>query len=278
MRIGQLVKSHIKQIFLHCDNVEHGEIDSLQDLKYSKKTFGINFPFCRELNDIQPGQSRRYWTEVYLVRGRQFRVTSQWYQWSEQLFVKYLQSKNIALNSDLFTGEKSEARGSRAQQAPSSRSNSRYGGNPIGNAQNLFIRNILSSLGLESFNEADWDSTKDYFCRKCAYCGRETELVMEHAIPINRQYLGEHRLGNIVPSCQLCNSNKGGKDFKEFLGENAQAITRIEEYMNSRNYVPLEDNQQMKMILEMAHKEVASLADRYISIISELFAHTIESK
>jgi hypothetical protein len=42
--------------------------------------------------------------------------------------------------------------------------------------------------------------------------------------------------------------------------------------MDSRNYVPLEDNEQMKMILNMAHKEISALADRYITIINELFS------
>ena len=80
----------------------------------------------------------------------------------------------------------------------------------------------------------------------CAYCGTETELLMEHAIPINKEKLGEHRLGNLVPSCTRCNSDKGGRDFRAFLGENTAAIRRIETYMDSRNYVPLEDNEQIK--------------------------------
>jgi len=126
-------------------------------------------------------------------------------------------------------------------------------------------------LGAESFNEADWEATKEYFSQKCAYCGAEGELLIEHAIPINRESLGEHRLGNLIPSCKACNSAKGGKDFREFLQDNVEAIQKIEEYMDSKNYVPLEDNEQMKMILNMAHKEVSALADRYITIINKLF-------
>jgi len=273
MRIGKLVKQHIKQIFFYCDNVGHEEIYSLLDQKYSKNTFGINFPFCIELENIEQSQSKRYWTEIYLVRGKRVRVTSQWFETSGPSFIKYLESKGIAPELDSPEHERNEDQAIKKQQVqpPSSRSNSRYRGNPIGNAQNLFIRNILSSLGLESFNEEDWNSTKNYFSRKCAYCGAETELLIEHAIPINKEKLGEHRLGNLVPSCKACNGNKAGKDFREFLAENTAAISRIEEYMDSRNYVPLEDNEQMKMILNMAHKEIAALADRYITIINELF-------
>lgn len=279
MKIGKLVKQHIKQIFFHCDNVEHDEIFSLLDPKYSKDKFGINFPFCIELENIEQSRQMRYWTERYLVRGKVVRVTSQWYETSGPSFIKYLESKGIAPEPDLSEHERVEDQAIKTQQAqpPSSRSNSRYRGNAIGNAQNLFIRNVLSSLGLEFFNEEDWNSTKDYFSRRCAYCGAETELLIEHAIPINKEKLGEHRLGNLVPSCKSCNNNKGGKDFKKFLEENTAAISRIEEYMDSRNYVPLEDNEQMKTILNMAHKEIAALADRYITIINELFSQSLDA-
>ena len=273
MKIGKLVKQHIRQIFFHCDNVEHEEIYSLLDPKYSKNTFGIYYPFCTELENIEQSLSKRYWTEIYLVRSKRVRVTSQWVETSGPSFIKYLESKGIPLDIDLPEYKRNEDQANKKQRAqpPSSRSSSRYRGNAIGNAQNLFIRNILSNLGHESFYEEDWNVTKDYFSHKCAYCGAETELLIEHAIPINKEKLGEHRLGNLVPSCKLCNSNKGSKDFREFLEDNTAAISRIEEHMDRRNYVPLEDNEQMKMILNMAYKEIASLADRYITIINELF-------
>lgn len=278
MKIGELVKHYIKQILFYCDTVAHDEIYSLLNPQYSKKTFGLNFPFCIEIENIEPSQSRRYWTEIYLVRGKRVRVTSQWFETSRVLFIAYLKSKGFAPELDLPEYKEGPANKKRPAPPPSSRANSRYRGNPIGNAQNLFIRNILSSIGLDSFSEEDWNSTKNYFSNRCAYCGTETELLIEHAIPINKEKLGEHRLGNLVPSCKMCNSNKGGKDFKEFLGANAEAINRIEEYMDSKNYVPLEDNEQMKMILNMAHKEVAALADRYVTIINELFVQSQDNE
>lgn len=269
MRIGQLVKAHIKQIFSHCDSVEHDEIFSLLNPVYSKQTFGLNFPFCAAIEEVQPSESRRYWTEVYLVRGKRVRVTSQWYKANRPLFAQYFKLKKIEFKPDLEDTELN--RDVLKEKRIIDRFNSRYRGNAIGNAQNLFIRNILSRLGNESFSEKDWEETRNYFSQRCAYCGAEMELLIEHAIPINKEKLGEHRLGNLVPSCKLCNSRKGGADFREFLGEKIEHIKKIEEYMDSRNYVPLEDNEQMRMILDMAHKEVAVLAERYIKIINELF-------
>lgn len=278
MKIGELVKQYIKPLFFYCDTVAHDEIYSLLDPQYSKKTFGVYYPFCIEVENIEPSQSRRYWTEIYLVRGKRVRVTSQWVETSRPLFITYLKSKGIAPELASVAYDEAPAKKKHTALPPSGRANSRFRGNPIGNAQNLFIRNILSSIGLEKFNEEDWNTTKAYFSHRCAYCGTEAELLIEHAIPINKEKLGEHRLGNLVPSCKLCNSNKGGKDFREFLGENAEAISRMEEYMDSRNYVPLEDNEQIKMILNMAYKEVAALADRYITIINELFIQSPDNE
>lgn len=275
MKIGELVKHHIKEIFFYCDTVAHDEIFALLNLQYSKNKLGINFPFCIEIEKLESSQSKRYWTERYLVRGKQVRVTSQWYETSRPLVLTYLKSIGIVPELDLLKQERDQVKERQSVQPPSSRANNRFRGNPIGNAQNLFIRNILSSMGGESFNEKDWHATKDYFSHRCAYCGMETELLIEHAIPINKEKLGEHRLGNLVPSCKLCNSNKGGKDFREYLGDNLEAINRIEAYMDSRNYVPLEDNEQIKMILNMAYKEVGLLADRYIAIINTLFTENL---
>lgn len=272
MQISKLVKHHIQQILFHCDTVDHNELLLLLDRSYSKNMFGINYPFCKEITHIDPDQSRRYWTEVYIVRNKHVRITSQWYERSRPLFIHYLASKQIATKLDSSAAANYGAQTTMTQRTPPpSRRNSRYRGNAIGNAQNLFIRNILSNLGHESFSEQDWNATKAYFAERCAYCSDVTILVIDHAVPINKESLGEHRIGNLVPSCALCNSNKAGRDFRTFLEGNSTAIQRIEAYMESRNYVPLADNEQMKHILRLAHTEVAALAIRYITIINELF-------
>src|ERR1700683_1906156 len=142
MKIGELVKQHIKQIFFHCDHVEHSQIDSLLDKDYSRNTFGIHFPFCIELENLTRPQKMRYWTEVYLVRGKRVRVNSEWYDPSRPLFIKFLASKGIVGEAALNDSSGYEKYGGQAdkQQSlpPISQSNSRYHGNHIGNAQNLF--------------------------------------------------------------------------------------------------------------------------------------------
>ncbi len=267
MKIGRLVKAHIKKIFQFCETEDHSELSRLMDKGYSKSTFDINFPFCTEVTLIPYDESKRYWTDRFLVQGKTVRVTSQWFDKSKKYFIAYLLEKNIASKESLESAENIEPISSSRPR----RTNSRYRGNAIGNAQNLMIRNILSNLGDESFTDKDWEETKQYFDNQCAYCGNEGDLIIEHAIPINKKSLGEHRLGNLVPSCKECNSRKADKDYIEFLGENNERINKIQQYMDSRNYAPLDNNEQVAMILELAYKEVAGVSERYIAILNELF-------
>lgn len=282
MQIGKLVKQHIARVVSYCETVDHGELARLLDPAYSKHTFGINFPFFTELEDMAPDLHGRYWTQVYMVRGKQVRVTSMWFEPSRPLLIEYLVSRGSATEADLKqqdeAPEVAAALTGVTRMKPlctrtrSDRANARYKSHAIGNAQNGFVRNVLGSLGYESFNQKDWEATKEHFSHRCAYCAVDAdELLIEHAIPINKVSLGEHRLGNLVPSCKACNSAKGDKDFRVFLKGNDEAIARIEEYMDSRNYVPLEENEQVTRVLDMAHKEVAALADRYVTILNELF-------
>ncbi|MGB5686962.1 MAG: hypothetical protein WBM35_14220, partial [Candidatus Electrothrix sp.] len=96
MKIGQLVKSHIKKIFQYCDTVDHAELMKLMDKKYSKNTFGINYPFCTESTLIPNNESKRYWTDLYFVRGKKVRVSSQWVISHTQQFTEYLVTKGIS--------------------------------------------------------------------------------------------------------------------------------------------------------------------------------------
>lgn len=144
MKIGELVKAYIEKIFDYCDTVDHEELTRLMDKAYSKKTFGIYFPFCTEVSLIPQERSGRYWEPTYMVRGKTVRVCSQWYSGDRPLFMQYLLTKNIATEDELEkmpemikAGGQSRANGNRTR---SRRSNSRYNGNAIGNTQNRELR------------------------------------------------------------------------------------------------------------------------------------------
>ena len=99
MKIGKFVQQHISAIFNYCDNVAHEEIARLLDPEYSKDIFGIHFPFCAQVENMTDKDSVRYWVRIYRVRGKQVRVTSQWFDYNFSKFESYLGSKHIALSS-----------------------------------------------------------------------------------------------------------------------------------------------------------------------------------
>jgi 5-methylcytosine-specific restriction endonuclease McrA len=58
------------------------------------------------------------------------------------------------------------------------------------------------------------------FERCCCYCGNsidEKSMTDDHVVPINKQFLGLHCWGNIVPACMECNSEKNTSTWEEFL-------------------------------------------------------------
>lgn len=264
MKIGQIVQSSIPAIFKYCEETEPEEFARLQDPRYAKETFNINYPFCRRVAQIGSTDRARYWKDEYVVHGIPVRVTNDWYSKSLPLLQRYLASKGLRADFDPETATFDAPPPDDASRA----ARGRYKGNAIGNAQNYLVRNILSRLGDEQFNALQWQAVVDAFGRACAYCGTEGDLVMDHVVPINKQALGEHRLGNLVPSCRACNARKAERDFREFLVDDPVRVATIEAHMTSHGYEPIGDHAQLRAIIDLAHQDVRNLADRYVAIIN----------
>jgi 5-methylcytosine-specific restriction endonuclease McrA len=272
MKIGQLVKQHIPQIIEYCLSKDIDEVKRLSDEQYSKETFDLIYPFWRKVDQIE--ESKRYWKDIYTINGEQFRVSNHWFVKQKEFFERYLIMNGVVTKDDLKKlEEQAEIQMDQEVERKIKSTSGRYRNSAIGNAQNLLIRNILSNLGYETFNEEDWIKTKEYFDHRCAYCGAKTEqLVMEHAIPINKTKMGEHKLGNLVPSCHRCNQKKGSKSYDEFLND-GEKIKKIEKYMEDKRYFPLyrqDKSEIIEEILEMAYRDTAEVAKRYIKIIESI--------
>ena len=265
MKIGQLVRRFIPEIIKYCEKVDLLEIQRLQDKDYCKKTFNMNHPFWTSENV----GTENYWKFIYKVNNIDMKVCNDWYSWNRESFRKYLINKKISTAETLDKTDMDDEKAHDNKLDQKVRSKGRYRGNAIGNAQNLLVRNILSNLGDEVFSESDWNKTKDFFDNCCAYCGSSEKLVIEHAVPINKSMLGEHRLGNIVPSCNDCNKKKGSQSYDQFLKDEIK-LKKIEDYMKSKNYESLNSHPKSEIIaelLEKAYLDTAEVSKRYIQII-----------
>jgi len=269
MKIGRLVQRCIPAIFDYCETRDPDEFVRIQDPRFSKATFDINYPFCRPVAKIGEADQVRFWSHEYIVQGVPVRVTNHWFNPptsnSLTLLRRYLEQRVIVIDdSNVMT---STAGDGVPTETPLRPARGRYKGNAIGNAQNYLVRNLLSRLGEEQFSVMHWEGVVADFGKICAYCGTEAELVMDHVVPINKQALGEHRLGNLVPACRSCNATKSEQDFRDFLAHDPARIAAIEAHMEKHAYTPLGDHQKLRQIIELAHQDVRQLADRYVAII-----------
>lgn len=269
MKIGKLVQRHIPAMFEHCETKDSNGFSQLQDSRYSKETLDINYPFCRPVAQISQEDQVRYYQQVYTVFNVPVRVTSQWFNPpisnSLPLFQKYLQKRGIPLDESVELVPAPMRAGPKERKACR-----RYKSPAIGNGQNAVVRYILGQLGEQQFNASDWEQVKADFEHRCAFCGTDSDLLMDHIVPINRVALGEHRLGNLVPACRRCNAKKSGNDFREFLEKSPARIAAIEAHMAKHGYTPIGDHKMLKNIVETAHADVKQLADRYVTLIGTM--------
>lgn len=65
-----------------------------------------------------------------------------------------------------------------------------------------------------TFTTEEWTALVAQYAGRCAYCGEEAELIVEHRIPLSRG--GTNWIENIVPACRKCNARKHRMTESEF--------------------------------------------------------------
>lgn len=282
-KIGELVRLNLSQIIQHCETVDPEELGNLTNWEYSNQRFGLGWPFFKTPTRVlQDDEHQRYWVDEHQVLDLRFRATSQWYERHRAPFLFYLEDKGLTplgLEPAEVDAEVIEL----TQPKPAltfAPGGSRYKNHPIGNAQNSIVRTVLGNLGQESFTAHDWFAAKEAFDNECVYCGSPRQLVMDHAVPISRVALGEHRLGNLVPACKSCNAAKADKRYDEFLlalpdrDDAANRISAIEKHMVTHRYEPLVDVldpatvERIRNVLNDVRQQVVEAANQAVNTIN----------
>lgn len=279
-KAGVLVQSHLPGILRHLETEEPAEFERLLTKEHSKEQFRLSYPFFKKAADIaEDGDSTRFWANEYVVGDSTVRVCSQWTDKHRPFFLAYLVERGIP-TVDVSPELREEWLEVVDQSSTVSKSlgGARYRGTPIGVGQNSLVRYLLSNVGQENFSQAGWEAVKASFGGACAYCGIVATLEMDHAIPISRVQLGEHRLGNLVPACASCNAEKGQTRFRPYLADKyrhdpvqlAQRIGLIEDHMARHGYRPLGEREDVREVLERARQELGDLAASYVKLINEV--------
>ncbi|WP_168929457.1 HNH endonuclease signature motif containing protein [Nocardioides sp. GY 10113] len=280
--IGAFVRQHLPQILAYCQaNPE--EFANLQDREYCLTNFRQSYAVLR----ARTGESKpsKCWAAKSSgpFSDAGYWVTSEWVSNLHTAhFIVYLISKGIepiGVSEDFIAwAQETVDEFGTTSAAPGG---ARYRSTALGVAQNALVRYLLSNLPYETFAQDDWEAVKARdFGGTCAYCGETKKTTIDHAVPINRIHLGEHRLGNLVPACGSCNGRKSNTTYTEFLetfyaADPEQARMRIgdlDTHAAKHDYQPIEDHEGVRPIIEEARAKLAEVASLYLDRINEQLA------
>jgi 5-methylcytosine-specific restriction endonuclease McrA len=85
--------------------------------------------------------------------------------------------------------------------------------------------------GKDTLTASQWLGICDLFSAKCAYCGSNKPLTVDHFVPLTKG--GFLTAKNVLPACGSCNSSKGNKNPFEWLENIEEAYrNKIKHYLN----------------------------------------------
>lgn len=117
--------------------------------------------------------------------------------WSKKYYIKYKTEKKIySLNYNKDNPQKTEEAQKKYRKSDKFHIAAR-------NRQHK--RRIKKSNG-SGITNRQWNELLRTYNFRCAYCGIQTNMTIDHVIPISKG--GEHSIGNIVPACAECNNHK----------------------------------------------------------------------
>ena len=291
-KVGEIIRRYAGDIVASLE----GDPDALAnalDPVWTKAALGMHgnqFSLVRFARDIDPSSDAhaRYYVTEYPFSAGPLRVTNDWYADQREAITDLLVERGILGPAAAAEATTSEAMAQELLEAPTKTSKpiavgGTLRGYPIGNAQNLAVRTVLDLTGPAPTKE-QWLETVEEFGSCCIYCEVEfSETVMpvvEHVVPINKTHLGENVIGNIVPACSECNSDKGGKELTLWLEKTARpidkdaALGRVMAHRERHGYVPLIDRlggsrAKVDEVIESMRAEMLTMAQRCAVLIHQ---------
>ena len=90
-KIGAYVQRTFRELIQN-NSIDDNEIERLQEKKYSKDTFDINFPFLAKENSLyhKKEDGCRYWGKPYTIKGEIYFACSQWFKKSRPYYDDWL--------------------------------------------------------------------------------------------------------------------------------------------------------------------------------------------
>jgi hypothetical protein len=120
--------------------------------------------------------------------------------------------------------------------------------------------------GFQPFQPKDFAMVRAFFDERCCYCYAALtpkQVNQDRLNPMNKNSLGLHAWGNIVPACQDCNREKQGTSWRDFLIRRARAEAvdrhaKVSEFIALYRYDP--DTTKLRTFAEELYEEADAVA------------------
>jgi hypothetical protein len=97
IKIGALVRATIKAaVKAHLLPLE--KVQELEDKKYCKYTFDINYPLFKKVSLTEPLHDQknvngysRYWADVITIHGQRYLICNDWYERNKTKFIRWVE-------------------------------------------------------------------------------------------------------------------------------------------------------------------------------------------
>ena len=76
LKIGKLVQTVLKPLIIEKATAQ--EIQKMQEMEYSKKTFGIQYPLL--LKTTSSVAEKHYYSDLFTINGETYRLCCEWYE------------------------------------------------------------------------------------------------------------------------------------------------------------------------------------------------------
>ena len=113
-----------------------------------------------------------------------------------------------------------------------------------------------------------------FFDNECCYCSQgltANTMTQDHLIPMNKESLGLHAWGNVVPSCRDCNATKQHRGWEQHLANccagdsvvEADRTSKLLQFVDHYGYKP---SSQLKGVAGNLYEDVGAVAMTLIDL------------
>lgn len=162
-----------------------------------------------------------------------------------------------------------------------------YSGDVANSSVRKFLREIGDSYS-EKIDETYLQEALEFFKYKCPYTGKDLrklskdQIVIDHIVPINKDYCGLNVRGNLVLVDKTANNKKGGKSIEEYFGkykvkDSKQKLAKIKQFQKKYKYNPEKIKEILQPQIQKSYSDITKFVNKIGNDLSSKYADKLEN-